>query len=274
MGPGRILEVAQRRLYAGPVKRAVHRLGLQPVLKRAYWATVGSRTDPRTVEVAGARAELRVGSMAEYETIESAVVAERPLLEDLLSRLEPGDVFWDVGGHVGAFACLAGSLLPDGHVVAFEPYPPNADRLRENAARNDLDVTVMEVALADERGEAHLAIRTSDEPGTQEHSIVSGYGTSLATVGEVTVETVPGDDLVAEGVPRPTVVKIDVEGAGPAAVRGMTDALRDCRLVYAEPHDNATELRDLLDDLGFAVEPVELAGHRAGEPATLRARRT
>ncbi len=275
MQPGPAIEHVQRRLYAGPVKRLVHRLGLQTAAKRAYWTVMSSHVDPKTVEVDGVRASFRVGSMTEYETIESAVVAERPLLADLLARLQPGDVFYDVGAHVGTYSCLVGSALPDGEVVAFEPFPPNAARCRENAALNDLDVTVREAALADERDTTDLAVHRDGDVGTQEHSIDADYSTPDYYDGSVTVETVPGDDLVADGLPAPTVVKMDVEGAGAAAIDGMADALgrADCRLVYCEPHDNASTLLDRLEALGFAVEPVWLSGHRQGEPATLRARR-
>lgn len=272
---GRTLEAAHRRLYAGPVKRLVHRFGLRSAVRRAFWTAASSRVDPRTVEVAGVTASLRVDSMAEYETIESAVVAERPLLADLLSRLEPDDIFYDVGAHVGTYSCLAGRALDAGEVVAFEPYPPNAERCRENAAINGLDVAVREVALADERGTADLGVHRDGVVGTQEHSIDPAYRDPDHVDGFVAVETVPGDDLVADGLPAPTVVKFDVEGAGPAAIDGMADALGrpDCRLVYCEPHDNADALRDRLEALGFAVEPVWLSGYRRDEPASLRATR-
>lgn len=272
---GHVVDTAQRRLYADPVKRLVHRFGLEDAAKRAYWTAVSPHVDPRTVEVEGVSASLRAGSMAEYETVESAVVAERPLLADLLSRLQPGDTVYDVGAHVGTYACLAAGALPDGEVVAFEPYPPNAARVRENAELNGFDVTVREVALADERRTTDLAVHRDGGVGTQEHSIHPGYRNPDHMEGSITVETVPGDDLIADGLPAPTVVKVDVEGAGPAALDGMADALRrpDCRLVYCEPHDNADALRDRLEALGFAVEPVYLSGHRRGEPASLRASR-
>jgi len=247
------------------VKRVVHRLGLQTVAKRAYWAAMSSWIDPKTVEVAGTTAWFRVESMAEYETIESAVVAERPLLADLLSRLRPDDVFYDVGGNVGTYTCFVASALDDGEVVAFEPYPPNAARCRENAALDDLDVTVLQVVLADESGIVDLGVQRGGDVGTQEHSIDPDYRTPRRLDGAVTVETARIDDLVADGLPAPTVVKMDVEGAGDAAIDGMTDALgrSDCRVVYCEPHDDAAALRDRLDALGFSIEPVWLSGHRS-----------
>lgn len=221
------------------MKRVVHRLGLQTVAKRAYWAAMSSWIDPKTVEVAGTTAWFRVESMAEYETIESAVVAERPLLADLLSRLGPDDVFYDVGGNVGTYTCFVASALDDGEVVAFEPYPPNAARCRENAALDDLDVTVLQVVLADESGIVDLGVQRGGDVGTQEHSIDPDYRNPRRLDGAVTVETARIDDLVADGLPAPTVVKMDVEGAGDAAIDGMTDAL------------------------GFSIEPVWLSGHRS-----------
>jgi FkbM family methyltransferase len=64
-------------------------------------------------------------------------------------------VVYDVGAHAGFFTLLASKLVGAGRVVAFEPLPPNAARLRVNLAANGrTNVDVMEAAASDARGEA------------------------------------------------------------------------------------------------------------------------
>src|ERR1700682_1016300 len=48
---------------------------------------------------------------------------EPGLVRHLSGRLRPGDVFIDVGAHIGLFSVLAAHLVgPSGRGVAFEPY--------------------------------------------------------------------------------------------------------------------------------------------------------
>src|SRR4029079_6403356 len=51
--------------------------------------------------------------------------------------LRPGDAFIDAGANVGIYTLFAAQLVgPSGSVIAFEPDPGAADRLRENVDRN------------------------------------------------------------------------------------------------------------------------------------------
>jgi hypothetical protein len=55
----------------------------------------------------------------------------------LRALVRPGDVFVDVGAHVGYFSLLAASRVgEEGAVIAVEPEPRNLRLLRANLARN------------------------------------------------------------------------------------------------------------------------------------------
>jgi FkbM family methyltransferase len=54
-----------------------------------------------------------------------------------ITRHNP-DLIVDVGANVGAFACMAAHIHPQAIVHAFEPSPPHADQLEQNAALNGL----------------------------------------------------------------------------------------------------------------------------------------
>jgi len=125
----------------------------------------------------------------------------------LLSRLTPGDVFVDVGSHVGYVALAVANVVgPRGHVLCLEPTPETFQRLRANVARNGLmNVTLVEAAAAECDGSAQLACSGD-----------SAMWNSLARDGVryLQVATRSLDSVVAEaGWPSVAGIKIDAEGA-------------------------------------------------------------
>lgn len=217
-------------------------------------------SDETVVRVGNARTAFQPQTAEEWRNVRRRIDNERPVLEHLQENVEPGDVFWDVGANVGAYSCLVSEFVPTGKVVAFEPYPPNVSLLRKNVAHNDAtNVLIETTALSDEHDTAEFFVPRTSEGGAQEGTTASRLADDVANV--VTVTTAPGDDIVKQSdVPRPNVIKIDIEGSGPAALRGLETTLQrdDCRLIYAEPHSNANELRELLRTSGFEISTIEL----------------
>jgi FkbM family methyltransferase len=177
------------------------------------------------------------------------------VLAAFVRSLRDDDVVWDVGANVGVFSVLAAGRLPPERVVAVEPHPENVDRLRENLDRNGRDATVRRLALDDERGRAELGVSSPD--GTGAFGVLGG----TTERRRIAVRTDRGDSLVADGVPAPTVLKVDVQGAELGVLRGLEHALLDCRVVYVnvyEKHftrgDEGEEIRDVLESSGLRVE--------------------
>lgn len=197
------------------------------------------------------------------ETIEEIrhfypVPGEKVNIEDFLSELNEDDVVYDIGGHIGMYSIPAAQRVDNGQVFSFEPLPANANRLRENAERNDVDVEVFEIALSEETRVSELSVDL-DEPGAIAHSNPSLLESSIE------MEFVRGEEFVSqENLPHPTVLKIDVEGAELPALRGMNSILNDCRLIYAELSEHSTErygttpedFVDFLEERGFKVESL------------------
>jgi FkbM family methyltransferase len=184
--------------------------------------------------------------------------AERGSLEFILSGLNPDDVFFDVGAMYGLYTGFAGQVLTDGTVVAFEPYPRNLEALERTVELNGLsNVDIHDVALSDATGveefespslEYHvqqiaaMQARRSSSTGTD--ATAPPVPDSDESVTRFSVETRPGDRLVDAGeVPQPNVVKIDVEGAEPLVVDGLSETLAsdECRLLVCEIHPPAEE---------------------------------
>lgn len=262
----------RRRLYMGSRLRALlQSLGVEDRLGDLYWRALFEATDPvRTVSVDGASARFRIESPAELQTCLQTAAREAPVLVDLLDRLRPDDVVWDVGANVGLYACLAADRLEGdrGRVVAFEPHPLNAARVAENLRLNDVDGTVVDRALSAAAGT--VAFTYDPHVGAQGGELdgdADGDGDRRLRVG-----TERGDDLVASGVPAPTVLKIDVEGAERDVLSGLERTLEagTCRLLYCEIHPGTGQaVAHTLHDAGFAVETV----HEDAANTYVRARR-
>ena len=125
------------------------------------------------------------------------VVAERPCF------------VLDVGANCGVFTVpLAHSAAPGSIIRALEPNPEMAGRLRRNLGLNGLGdrVDVLEVAMAEDEGEASLVLHKSNL-GQSSLGKVARPGEAL------TVSTLPYSKLTGGVDPdMPIVMKIDIEG--------------------------------------------------------------
>lgn len=139
-------------------------------------------------------------------------------------NLRPGDAFWDVGANVGSYSLIASKLEPSARVVAVEPGYANYAALCENVLLNGLgeSIACIPAALADSNRIGSLTL-ADVEPGAAIHRLdVGEAGTRTVSV---LVHTL--DELVADfGLPSPTLLKIDVDGAEPAVLAGAARSLR------------------------------------------------
>ena len=152
-------------------------------------------------------------------------------VQEALARLvRPGFVVYDIGAHIGFFSLLCGRLAGgSGRVFAFEPRAENIARLRNNiqanAARN---VEVVAAAASDSTGEASFAMH---------ESTLEGYLVPDGDASAVRVRTESVDSLVAGGMPPPDLMKVDVEGAEAAVIRGAARTIDAHRpLMLLEVH--------------------------------------
>ncbi|WP_198371315.1 FkbM family methyltransferase [Roseomonas rosulenta] len=140
----------------------------------------------------------------------------------ILSHLQPGDCFVDVGANVGFYSLIASRRVgPTGMAVAFEPNPATYAALKGNIALNRLtNVTAVDIALSDGGGQAMFF---ADADGNSGASSLLRRGSSAAVR---TVSTETWDAFAARSsLPFPSLVKIDVEGAEVKVLRGMSSLL-------------------------------------------------
>ena len=191
---------------------------------------------------------------------------EAGLVSAITSIVQPGWICLDVGAHFGYHSLLLAALVgARGQVHAFEPAPFNVRMLTLHVERNQQHgvVHVHPIALSDANGTAIL--RASNSPESSGLGFLAGaHVLSRPIMRQFTtleVEQRRLDDLVAAGtIPRPHFLKIDVEGAEVACLRGAMTTLRTARpVVAAELHTaaSAAESAGLLTDLGYHLSVLE-----------------
>ena len=138
------------------------------------------------------------------------------------SIIEPGDYIVDIGGHIGYYAVMFGAAVgPTGRVLAVEPDPDNAAVLRMNVAINKLEgvVTIVEAAAGERSSSADLYRAETRNRG--DHRMYRA-GINRSTV---TVQVIAIDDSTA-GWGRVDLIKMDIQGYEPHALKGMLGTLR------------------------------------------------
>lgn len=164
--------------------------------------------------------------------------------------VQEGDIVFDIGAHVGYYTLLAARRVgPGGYVYAFEPLPRNSAFLDRHIQINHLsNVTSYQVAVSDQSGSAHFGGGQSSSTGR------------ITSNGELEVRAATLDDMLDSGeVTPPSVMKIDVEGAEAAVLRGGQRLLAQYRpVIFLATHgrDAREECTYLLGSLDYSLRPI------------------
>jgi FkbM family methyltransferase len=176
----------------------------------------------------------------------------------LTEVLRPGEVFLDVGAHIGYFAALgAGAVGPTGEVHAFEADPQVFERLETNG-QGLANLRRHLLSLWDEQGQRLTFYRAPTRN--------SGWGSLVwkdARRERVSVTTSTLDDWAERtGLENVDVIKVDTEGAEPQILSGAREILETWHpllLLEADSallHANGLTRDRLIDDLmryGYVV---------------------
>lgn len=186
-----------------------------------------------------------------------------PETSAIVDSLQPGDVFIDVGAHVGYYSLLASTRVgPAGRVVAVEPNPATLERLRRNirlsGPRNIRNIVVQEVACTD--AAKTLRFFQASPYNTGGSSLSAKTAASTGGAREIAVRGLPLDTIVKSlNLQRIDLVKIDVEGAELQVLRGMKESL----LKY-HPKVVVELIPWILANLGASTEEVSTFLRQAG----------
>jgi FkbM family methyltransferase len=170
--------------------------------------------------------------------------ARNEIEEKFLRNLDlSGKVVYDIGAFQGIMTLFFARKAKA--VVTYEPHPANYQRVVENVELNALrNVTIFNRALGDQESTLTL-VYDPRMPGaaTADPAIV---GQIRGTISEAAAVQVPvvwlDDDLARHNLPRPDLVKIDVEGMELAVLRGMQKTLGASHpALYLEMHGATQE---------------------------------
>ena len=169
----------------------------------------------------------------------------------LRGRLAPGDCFVDVGANIGVFSVLASRLVGEqGRVVAVEASPAFLRRLEQQSALNGCrNIRAVNAAVSDAHRTLTFVLASSRNMGA--NSIVPWDGPAESSFD---IEAVPLPELLRpEEIETARVIKIDVEGAEGAVVRGLAPLLEklrpDAEITVEVTPDRMAQLGDDAEDL-------------------------
>ena len=202
-----------RRLGGGAF---AHSRGGQLLRRFAFSITrpVSASIDGHTIYL-DANDTLELGTLRPFEPLETALFKRAVM---------PGSVVVDLGANIGYYTLLAArGAGASGRVFAFEPAPDNLRLLRRNLAVNGYsNVTVVPKAVAAESGRARLYL---SERNLGDHRIYDSQdGRPSVDVPQVSL-----DEFFGEAGGAVDVVKMDIQGAEPGALRGMRAVLERSR---------------------------------------------
>ncbi|HYM53925.1 MAG TPA: FkbM family methyltransferase, partial [Solirubrobacteraceae bacterium] len=231
----------QFRPVFGPVGRASTSWLRNRPRVVAHGQAAGMRIDP-----SGANAGYGLGTT-------------EPLIQDAFAeQVESGGVVWDIGANIGFYSLIASRLVGDGEVIAFEPLPANVEAIRRNLELNGIaNVRVLGVALGDSEGTADLQIHSQQTWAKLDTSADTAFQQELEIAGHVSVELSTIDRQLRK-LPVPDLVKIDIEGAEVAALRGASELLSTHRpTIICEFHGTNEAVCDLLESHGYSLRTIE-----------------
>ncbi len=181
---------------------------------------------------------------------------------ELSLHLKPGSVFYDVGAHIGILSLAAARLVgTSGTVFAFEPDSRNVERIQRNARRNHLArIQVVPCAVWSVSGRMCFE-RASQYSSHNQGALRTGPG--MGEANTIEVDAIALDDFVASH-DSPALIKIDVEGAEAAVLRGSERIFAMTKpVVICEIHHEAAaqEVTQWLRGRGYTFEWLKGSAH-------------
>lgn len=159
---------------------------------------------------------------------------------------QPGDVFVDIGAHVGWYTLRAARAVgPAGFVIALEPDPVNRHQLEKNLSLNQVRNCEI-VPLAAWSRPGRVRWRSGQEPVW--HKVDEQEGSEV-------IEATRVDDLVTQwNLERVDWIKMDIEGGEVEALKGAVATLCQFRpALFIEVHGTLGHLKGLLTGLGYSI---------------------
>jgi FkbM family methyltransferase len=188
----------------------------------------------------------------------------------LIQVLKEGDVFVDAGAHYGYFSLLAAGLVGSrGKVLAFEAAPATFEILQKNSAALG-NITAHHLALSDR--ESELVFYEFPNQYAEYNALDIAQFEKEGWIGEnppreYRVQAVSLEGFLAKENLRPTLIKIDVEGAEYQVIQGMQTFLMSANPIIVMEYLSGARSSEvyarseaLLVSLGYLPFAIEADG--------------
>ena len=150
---------------------------------------------------------------------------------------------WDIGANIGVFSIAAAALAKRGRVLAVEADIWLAELVQRSARlqpATSAAISVLPVAISDSTGIASFVVAKRGRASSSLEAVAARSNVGGARYRSY-VPTVTLDSLLPTFRP-PSFMKIDVEGAEEAVLKGATRVLRESRpKIYVEVGIETTE---------------------------------
>jgi FkbM family methyltransferase len=222
-----------------------------PILRKLHNLAV-SGLAPKSTEIDGHKIFLDPKDALDLST--------KPEFEPLATKtvkriVKKGDVVLDIGAHIGYYTLILARLVGEkGRVFAFEPEPNNFALLKKNVEANGYkNVVLIKKAVSDKSQKLKLYLY--ENSGTHRiHKTKDSYAS-------VSIDAVKLDDYFKSYKShdkmysnRVDFIKMDIEGAESAAIKGMKELL--------QKNNNVKLMVEFYPKMlaGFGVKPEECLG--------------
>lgn len=175
--------------------------------------------------------------------------------------LRLGDVFIDVGAHVGFHALVGRKAVgAEGLVIAVEPQPYNSFKILRNFRANGFtNLKLFVAAVSDVSGTAELCDQDITDRSVLTMLEVGGKNEAQ----KFTVPLLRLDSIFESvGERRIKLLKLDVEGLEIEAVKGLGDRIKCVdnllfELLERNPSPRTLDLFSLLEEEGFEIRTLD-----------------
>jgi len=191
---------------------------------------------------------------------------EPEVVRSIQRHVTPGMKVLDIGAQSGFYSLLLSRLIgPEGVVFAFEPLPANYRILEENVSLNNIsNIVVIREAASDQSGEISFEFPHGDP------SLVAGPILEGDNLGTFQVPSMSLDDFARQTGHHVQFIKMDVEGAETAVLRGAIQTLRTFHppMIVELHYDSSSQQGQhpaisLLQELGYQIEWLNEVDYRS-----------
>ncbi|CAM04114.1 FkbM family methyltransferase [Saccharopolyspora erythraea NRRL 2338] len=218
---------------------------------------------------------------------------------DLLDIPAGGSII-DVGAHIGLFSLFAAERIPGVRLISCEPAPATFACLAANLTAFAPNATALNTAVGEQPGSAELtyypdaeAMTTLETDDEDDRSNIAAVASNLGIADSVhdyvqtfsrrteryTVPVTTIDRIIADhDLGRVDLLKIDVERAEPAVLRGITDdnwpKIHNVAVEVHDIHGRLSEVVTLLEQRDYRVEALQEDMYRGSSVHIVLASRT